>query len=110
MHTQPFGLMGLFCILLEISCRCDWRKRETEISSKCDQLQSNLQPYPAAQTATIQLAHLSAPQLPKTPGNLPLVTSNPSMHVNPFSFVSLLHRRLSKQAPFLCFPAVCVKE
>lgn len=54
-----------------------------------------MQPYSAAQTTTIQLAHISAPQLPETPGNLPFVTSKRSIYMNPFSFVSHLHKHAS---------------
>lgn len=54
-----------------------------------------MQPYSAAQATTIQLAHISAPQLPETPGNLPFVTSKRSIYMNPFSFVSHLHKHAS---------------
>lgn len=37
-YTNPFALMVTLCVLLDISCRFDWRKLETEISSKCSKM------------------------------------------------------------------------
>lgn len=102
--------MVMIFILLNVSCRFDWRKSETEVSSKCSQMQSNCsQPYSAAQKMSLKLAHISAPQLPETPGKLPLVPSTRSLYINHFCFMGECVLILSVNNRLLFF-AVCIKE
>lgn len=108
MSRKAFALMVMIFMLLNVSCRFDWCKSKTEVSSKCSQIYSNCsQPHSAAQKMSLKLAHISAPQLPEAPGKLPSVPSTRSLCINHFCFMGEYVLILSVNNRLLFFCSMC---